>query len=405
MQRFYEKIFQQHFASNRQMLFLVGPRQVGKTTLSLKIASGFQKHHYLTWDSQKDRSLIVQGADAVAEALGVDQLEMGKDLPLVIFDELHKYKSWKSFLKGFYDKYSTKAKILVTGSARLDIYKVGGDSLMGRYFLYRLHPFSIAEIVQPMDGSQELATNTFAIPSEDFDALYQFGGFPDPFLKRDSLFYNQWKRLRFHQLFNEDLRDLTRIQDIGQIQVLAELLQGQAGQMMSFQSLANKVNVSVDTIRRWIETLKSFYYCFTIRPWTKNINRSLLKEPKVYLWDWGHIEDEGAKQENFVASHLLKAVQFWTDRGFGTYDLYYLRNKEKKEVDFLVSKNKKPWFLVEVKKSSNVGLSKSLFQYQQETQAPHAFQVVFDKEYVEGNCFDYSEPTIVSVKSFLSQLI
>ncbi|MCP5492888.1 MAG: ATP-binding protein [Chlamydiales bacterium] len=387
------------------MLFLVGPRQVGKTTLSLKIASSFPAHHYLTWDSQKDRSLIVQGADVVADSLGIDQLEMGKEPPLVIFDELHKYKSWKNFLKGFYDKYSSRVKILVTGSARLDIYKVGGDSLMGRYFLYRLHPFSVAEIIRPMNDTQEIASKALAIDPEDFNALYKFGGFPDPFLKRDPLFYNQWKRLRFQQLFNEDLRDLTRIQDISQIQILAELLQGQAGQMMSFQSLANKVNVSVDTIRRWIETLKSFYYCFTIRPWTKNVNRSLLKEPKIYLWDWGHIEDEGAKQENFVASQLLKAVQFWTDRGFGTYDLYYLRNKEKQEVDFLVSKDTKPWFIVEVKKSSNTSLSKPLFQYQQATKAPHAFQVVFEKEYDEGNCFDYSEPTIVSAKSFLSQLI
>lgn len=405
MKRFYESIFESHFLQNKQMLFLVGPRQVGKTTLSRDMASKYTSHFYLNWDNQKDRQTIVAGPDAVGTLLELDLLELGGDIPLLIFDELHKYRKWKNFLKGFFDKYSSKVQTIVTGSARLDIYKAGGDSLMGRYFLYRIHPLSVAEIVNPFKRTEEIASQPKEIALEAFENLLKFGGFPDPFLKSDPLFYNQWKRLRLQQLFQEDLRDLTLIQDLSQMEVLAELLQKQAGCLTSYQSLANKVNVSVDTVRRWIQTLKSFYYCFTIKPWTKNVTRSLLKEPKVYLWDWSFVEDEGAKKENFIASHLLKAVHFWTDRGFGDFGLYFLRDKEKREVDFLVSKNKKPWFLVEVKSSQDKGLSKSLFYYKEMTGAKHAFQVVFDKDFVQADCFAISEPVIVPAKTFLSQLI
>lgn len=387
------------------MLFLVGPRQVGKTTLSLELAAKRALHFYLNWDDQEDRKIIIKGPEAVAQFLSLSMSEMRKEPPLVIFDELHKYRKWKNFLKGFFDKYSTRIQVIVTGSARLDVYKAGGDSLMGRYFSYRIHPFSVAELVNFSDRITAMTQEPKEIKPYDFEALLQFGGFPDPFLKKDILFYNQWKRLRLQQLFNEDIRDLTLIQDLAQMQILAELLQQQAGCLTSYQALANKVNVSVDTVKRWIQVLKSFYYCFTLQPWTKNITRSLLKEPKMFLWDWSFVEDEGAKKENFIASHLLKAVHFWTDRGFGDFGLYFLRDKEKREVDFLISKNKKPWFIVEVKSSKSQSLSKSLFYYQKVTKATHAFQVVFDLDFVKGNCFDFFEPTIVPVKTFLSQLI
>jgi hypothetical protein len=405
MKRLYKEVIERHFEKHKQMIFLVGPRQVGKTTISLEIAEDRKRSYYLNWDDQKDRKLILGGAEAVAHGLELEMAEAGSGIPLIIFDELHKYRKWKTFLKGFYDKYSKKVQIIVTGSARLDIYKAGGDSLMGRYFLYRVHPFSVAEILHPKTRDTEIESHPKKIKDLDFESLFKFGGFPDPFLKRDPFFYNQWKRLRFQQLFTEDLRDLTMIQDLGQMQILAELLQQQAGRLTSYQSLANKVNVSVDTVRRWIQVLKSFYYCFTIQPWTKNITRSLLKEPKIFLWDWSLVEDEGARKENFIGSHLLKAVHYWTDCGFGEFGLYFLRDKEKREVDFLVTKDKKPWFLVEVKSAENKGLSKSLFYYQEATKAPHAFQVVFDMDYVEANCFSFNEPVIVSAKTFLSQLI
>lgn len=325
--------------------------------------------------------------------------------PIVVFDELHKYRQWKTFLKGFFDKYSKLIQIIVTGSARLDIYKKGGDSLMGRYFLYRLHPLSVAELCNPLIRETEISPKSYEISNDDFNALFEYGGFPEPFLRRNKKFYQKWKRLRTEQLFREDIRDLTRIQEVGEIELLAELLSEQVGQVANYSALASKVQVSIDTIRRWMKVLKSFYYCFTLQPWTKNVTRSLLKEPKVYLWDWSLIEDRGARVENFIASHLYKAVHFWTDQGLGDYKLYYLRDKEKREVDFLVSKNGKPWFIVESKASDNMGLSKSLYYYQEALGVPYAFQVIFDMDYVEGDCFSSDRPLIVPAKTFLSQLI
>ena len=177
------------------------------------------------------------------------------------------------------------------------------------------------------------------------------------------------------------------------------------GKQTSYESLAKTVRATGVSIRKWINTLNSLYYSFEVRPWSKNISRSLIKEPKYYLWDWSDIEDEGAKGENFIACHLLKAVHYWTDFGFGNYGLYYLRDKEKREVDFLVTKNDKPWFLVEVKHKRNHGIDPSLYHFQEQTKAPHAFQVVVDLPFVNKNCFEESGPIIVPAKTFLSQLI
>jgi uncharacterized protein len=402
VKRIYEAVFEEHLEENRQMLFLVGPRQVGKTTTSLEVSEPYKHHFYFNWDIQSDRIKIVEGPDAVAEAIGLDTLT--KNNPVVVFDELHKYGKWKTFLKGFFDKYSKRVHIIVTGSARLDVYKAGGDSLMGRYFCYRLHPLSVAEILDPTLKKTEIS-DPKKINHEQFSNLLTFGGFPEPFLKQTPQFYTRWKRTRTQQLFEEDLRDLTKIQELGQIQVLAEVLRQQVGQLTSYTELAKKVNVSIDTIRRWLEILKSFYYCYTLQPWSKNVVRSLLKEPKVFLWDWSCTADAGARAENFIASHLLKAVHFWTDRGWGDYELYYLRDKEKREVDFLLTKDGKPWCLVEVKNSSNGSPSKSLYYFQEMLEAEFAVQVAIDMDYVDRSCFESSTPLIVPAKTFLSQLI
>lgn len=402
LDRIYTAVLEEHLVENRQMLFLVGPRQVGKTTTSLDVADSNKHHFYFNWDVQTDRLKIVEGPDAIADAVGLSILR--KDTPVVVFDELHKYGKWKTFLKGFFDKYSKKIRIIVTGSARLDVYKAGGDSLMGRYFSYRLHPLSVAEILDPTLKITEIA-DPKQIRQDQFSRLLNFGGFPEPFLKHTHQFYTRWKRTRTQQLFSEDLRDSTRIQELSQIQVLAEILKQQVGQLTSYTELAKKVNVSVDTIRRWLEVLKSFYFCYTIKPWSQNVVRSLIKEPKVYLWDWSCITDDGARAENFIASHLLKAVHFWSDRGWGDYDLYYLRDKEKREVDFLVTKDGNPWFMVEVKSSANGGLSKSLFHFQDMLQVPFALQLSLKMEYVDRSCFDSQGPQIVPAKTFLSQLV
>ena len=402
MRRTYEILLENHLKEHRQMIFLSGPKQVGKTTTSLEASFESSLHYYFNWDNEDHRATIIEGPQAVAKKAYLDNLL--ESLPVIIFDEIHKYRYWKRFLKGFFDTYEKKCRIIVTGSARLDVYKRGGDSLMGRYFLYRLHPLSIREILDPKLPDQEIQLPKL-IKQVDYEALLSYGGFPEPYIKRSKAFFNQWKRLRTEQLFHEDLRDLSHVQDIGQIQLLAEMLQEEASHALNHSALAAKIKVSTPTLLRWMELLKNLYFCFTIQPWSKNLTRSLLKEPKIYLWNWALIDDHGAKLENFVASHLYKAVQFWTDRGFGDYGLYYLRDKDKREVDFLVTKNRKPWFLVESKASGSKGISKWLYYYQEKLSVPHAFQIGFDLPFVDRNCFEINQPVIVPATTFLSQLI
>ena len=216
--------------------------------------------------------------------------------------------------------------------------------------------------------------------------------------------YNKWKILRRQLLFREDIRDLTNIHEIAQVEILAELLKLQAAQLCNFAALSRKVRASENSIRRWTAALESLYYCFLLSPWNKNISRSLIKEPKVFLWDWSVIQDKGARYENFIASHLLKAVHWWQDNGFGEYSLHYIRTKDKREVDFIVIKNDKPWFLVEVK-SSNGKLSRDLAYFKEKLNAKYAFQVTIEEAYVNKSCFDISYPASVPAKTFLSQLI
>lgn len=396
LERIYRRIIQDHFDRNRQMLFLSGPRQVGKTTSSLQIAP---QEKYLNWDNEGHRTIILSGPENVAKHFGI--LELQTPIPIVVFDELHKYRHWKRFLKGFFDTYEKRVRIIVTGSARLDVYKRGGDSMMGRYFLYRIHPLSVRELV---DFS--LPRTLISLPQNcpDFEYLLQYGGFPEPFVQRDTRFANQWKRLRIELLFKEDLRDLTRIQDLGQVELLAQLLIRQAGQLIDYTRLANSIKVSSPTIQRWIKALSNLYFCFTLQPWSKNVNKSLLKQPKVFLWDWSMTHDAGARTENFIASHLLKAVQFWTDAGYGEFGLYYLRDTAKREVDFLVVKDGTPWILVEAKTSAQ-GISPSLYYFQEQTKAPYAFQVVLDQPFVDRDCFLGGPPLQVSARTFLSQFI
>lgn len=402
MKRFYQSLILWHLARYQQMLFLAGPRQVGKTTVSKSLANNTHEIFYLNWDIEEDRILILEGQSQVAHKANLALLRDA--MPIIIFDEIHKYPHWKNFLKGFFDSYKDKAHIVVTGSSRLDIYREGGDSLTGRYFVYRMHPITLAECVRTDMILQEVSPPTL-IEDHVFKNLLEFGGFPEPYFKRDIQFSNVWKRLRRQQLFREDIRDLTHIQEIGLLEILADHLKSQASQLISLSNFSQKIGVSINTIKRWLETLETFYYCFLIRPYSKGILRSLLKEPKIYLWDWSDVADLGARHENFVASHLLKAVHCWTDLGFGNYELYFVRDKDKREVDFLITKNDMPWCLVEVKSSKNASISESLYRFQRDLKVPHAFQVVFDAPQVNLDCFAAKEPIIVPVQTFLSQLI
>jgi len=396
MKRFYEYVLQDHFKENRQMAFIVGPRQVGKTTTSTDFR---KKQLYFSWDNENHRQAILEGPKSIADAIGLTNTRT------IVFDEIHKYPQWKNFIKGFFDTYQKdRFDIVVTGSAKLDVYRKGADSIMGRYFMYRMHPLTVAEIVSPGLKLKE-TKNPKKIKNQDFDALKQHGGFPQPFIKRNRRFYNRWKRTRSQLLFREELRDTTRIYEVGQVELLAKFIEQNTGHLMNYASLARKIRCSEDSVRRWTSVLESLYYCFLIRPWSQNVPRSLLKDPKVYLWDWSVHDSSGTRNENMVASHLLKAIHGWQDLGLGEYGLFFIRTKDKREVDFLVTKDKQPWFLVEVKTSWDDSLSKNLSYFQELTGADHAFQVVVDSKYASADCFDITDPVKVPATTFLSQLI
>ena len=307
MKRIYTSVIREHFEHHQQMVFLIGPRQAGKTTVSMMAKEFSSQFSYLNWDNLDHRKIILEGVNSVAGFVGLDKL--ASDIPIVVFDEIHKYGKWKTFLKGFFDTYKERVKIIVTGSSRLDVYKKGGDSLMGRYFPYRLHQLSIGELGR-VDLSGKEINEPFQSKRYDFERLLKNGGFPEPFIKNDTKFLNRWKPLRQQQLVREDIRDLSRIQELGQIELLAEILKHQAGQLTNYSSLANKVNVSSDTIRRWIKTLQSFFYCFTVPPWSKNIPRSLIKEPKTYLWDWVNVDEEGIQVLYLIYKNIFFGI-FW----------------------------------------------------------------------------------------------
>ena len=398
-QRVYDAVLKEHLRSQRQMAFVSGPRQVGKTTTCRGLVGA-----YLNWDNSDHRRTIVRGPAAVVEQLGLDRL--AEDEPVVLFDELHKFRRWKAFLKGFFDTYGDRVRVLVTGSSRMDMYRRGGDSLMGRYFPYRMHPFTVAEVTsRGLPDLRRLVREPAAIPQQDFAALWEHGGFPEPFLKRDRRFARRWQRLRRQQLLREDLRDLTRIHEVSQLEVLVDILQDRSSDQLVYSNLAGEVQVSVDTIRRWLSTLCGLHLGFILRPWHRNVSRSLRKEPKWFLRDWSVVRDEGKRAETFVACHLLKAVEGWQDLGLGEFALGYLRDKEKREVDFLVARDGKPWMLVEVKKAED-RIAPSLKHFQEQTRAPFAFHVVLDADYVDADCFARPRgPVVLPARTFLSQLL
>ena len=277
--------------------------------------------------------------------------------------------------------------------------------MMGRYFPYRIHPLSVAELIDPgIPDEKKVVRMPRAIPDDQWEALNAFGGFPEPFANGSMRFLRKWRALRLEQLFREDIRDITRSAELDQIEALALILAGRSGDQLVMASLAGDVTTSEPTVKKWIALLKALYYGFTVKPYYKNIENSIRKTPKWYLRDWSGIEDVGKRMETLVACHLLKAVEGWSDLGFGEFDLFYVRDKKKREVDFLVTRDKKPWFVAEVK-NADEKLSPALALFQRQTGAYHAFQVVAERPFENVDCFGFREPTVFSARTFLSQLL
>ncbi|MBX7148519.1 ATP-binding protein [bacterium] len=390
---------------NNKMAFLSGPRQVGKTTLAQMLPPPNASSFYHTWDDPVFRKTWVKNPVSLAK----QQLAISTKQWLLL-DEIHKAPKWKQNLKAIYDLEGKNTNIVVTGSARLDLFKKGGDSLLGRYFGFRIHPFSVGELGQsglenPKNLSNALANLSFDIQHQNFyQQLLQFGGFPDPFLKANTDFHRAWVLSRQQRLIREDLFDLTRIREVSLLETMMALLPSKVGSPFSYQSLAEDLENNVPTIKRWTQWMEQLYYVYKINPYTKNIAHSLIKQPKIYMWDWSEVEDTAARFENMVASHLLKACHFWSDTGKGRFELYYVRTKQKKEVDFLITQNLKPWMLVEAK-LNDTNLHAPLAECASKLKAPFAIQVVATQDVKQKTILSNNQTIYtLSASSFLSLL-
>ncbi|MBK7959875.1 MAG: ATP-binding protein [Bdellovibrionales bacterium] len=330
------------------MVFLGGPRQVGKTTLCLSFLSPPHPRNpaYLNWDSIPSRTLLRQGK------LPTD--------PILVLDEIHKFKLWRSLIKGFYDVNKGHQDYLVTGSARLDHYRKGGDSLLGRYRYLRLHPFSVNEL--------QIQNNA------DLESLSVLGGFPEPFFSQSKKDHKLWCAERIYRIVNDDIADLENLKDYSRLELLAEVLTERVGSLFSAKSLEEDLQVSQKTVLHWVEILQRVYYLYRIYPFGGPKIRALKKAPKIYLWDWSEVQNPGSRFENMVAGHLLKYCHFLEDTEGEKMELRYLRDTDHREVDFVVLKNKKPLFAVECK-TGDRQIAKSISYFKERTSIPKFFQV------------------------------
>ena len=345
-----------------KMVFISGPRQVGKTTLA-KTFLERREHQYYNWDNRADRKKIL-----AAQWPAVDSV--------IVFDELHKYKNWKGWIKGEYDSHGARIRFIITGSARLDIYRKGGDSLQGRYHAHRLHGFSVGELQKtpPILVPGKKLEFPEKLEHDLLPALFQFGSFPEPFLKQNKRGLRRWQRERLDRFFREDVRDLENVRDLSSMELLASMLEDRIGSLLSLQSLREDLEVSHRAVSHWMTIFERLYHCFNVTPFTHKAIRSLKKAAKVYLWDWSVVPDEGARFENLVACHLLKMKHALEDQEGYRIGLHYLRDAGKREVDFLVTAEGKPWFAVECKTASRTP-NPALNYYGERLKIPYLYQI------------------------------
>ena len=359
------------FLKNKIVL-LSGPRQVGKTWLSKTLSPSIT---YLNFDKTSDRKLITNE-------------EWARNTNLLVFDELHKMRSWKQWIKGVYDTEGLRQNILVTGSARLDTYRKGGDSLAGRHHLVHLFPLSVKEVD---------SKNAESV----VDLFLKYGGFPEPFLKGSDRSANLWRKSHLDVILREDLLDLEKVRDIKSIELLVDLLADRVGSPISLSSLARDLQVSPHTIKHWIQILENLYVIFVVTPYSQNIAKAILKEPKIYFHDTGRVTaGEPARLENLVATHLFKRMHYLSDTEGHSTKLHYLRDKEKREVDFLTILNRKVEWLIEVKTTDDT-ISPALRYFAERISNQGAFQLVHKlkrERSVKGG------PQIAALPKFLSKL-
>ena len=333
----------------KKMVFVGGPRQVGKTTLAQAVLSShYPEGRYFNWDLEEDRQDILRK-------------RWSRRNSLLVFDEIHKFPRWKGWIKGIFDTSREDHSFLITGSARLDIYRRGGDSLMGRYHYWRLHPFTLDEV--PEGISRE----------EAMHRLMTVGGFPEPFLEGDERAARRWRRERFDRVLREDIRDLESVRELQLLTLFVQALRQRVGGLVVLSNLASDLEISPNTAKSWLEILERMYLVFAVRPFTASSPRSIIKPPKVYFFDNADVTgDEGACFENLVATGLLKRAHFIEDYEGYRCELRFLRDKEGREVDFAVVKEGVVEELIEAKYADeDISRSLALLREEDQTQEGH----------------------------------
>ncbi|OAG27528.1 ATP-binding protein [Thermodesulfatator autotrophicus] len=406
--------FEEKFVGKR-MIFLAGPRQIGKTTLSrLKLKELNQQNNYYNWDTLSVRQAFTRNPyfflENIPEVPSETQSENHFPKYWTVFDEFHKHPKWKELLKGYYDELGHFIRFVVCGSARLDLYRQTGESLIGRYFLFKMFPLSPNDVIFGKSFNFQKAWNTenslsFSPPSLEWKEavcqLYEISGFPEPFLQGEKSFYLRWKEAHLSLLTTEEIRDLSRISDIVRLQQLVFLLPERIGSPLSLNNLSQTLQTSYNTVKLWLSALEKVYLIFFIPPYSGRLSRTIKKEKKYYFWDWGILEDTGKKFENFLAVQLMRSISAWNEWGLGSFFLYYVRTRDGKEIDFLIIKNGNPFMLIEVK-NRETNPDPSLFYFWERLKPKFAFQVVLEKEMlkqVRPGIF------IIDVFRFLSLLV
>ncbi|MBL7662465.1 ATP-binding protein [bacterium] len=389
--RYLEQIITTDALAQNKMAFISGPRQVGKSTLAKSILKQQLENYFLYEHEEFRRAWSKSPESAIAT----------RSSNTIVLDEIHKDRLWKRKLKGLYDQHGEKIKFIVTGSARLDLYKKGSDSLLGRYLPYRLHPLTVAETNNPISVKELFTRSNLKYPLED---LLNLGGFPEPLLTGKHELAARWSRLRLDQLIIGDSRDILNISDIQAFGVLADLLPLRVGSLLSIEALREDVGKAYATVRSWAQVLETLYYSFTIKPWAQKIARSLKAQPKLYLYDILRIPQGNTSQrlENLTALHLLKLCNYWTDTAQGEFNLHFIRDKQDREVDFIIVKDKQPWMLIECK-SNTTSPAKNLLYFKNLLNPQYSLQLVtaknFDRKLAEQGV------RIVSYEKFFSELI
>lgn len=338
-------------ALEKKMAFIGGPRQVGKTTLALDLLGpkATEKHPaYFNFDNP-------------LSAARLKRADLPPDEPLLIIDEIHKYAKWRGLVKGIFDTEKSTRKIIVTGSARLDYYRKGGDSLLGRYRYFRLHPFSLLELNENPS-------------SKDLQKLLKFSGFPESLFGNNEAEHRIWQRDRLHHVVQQDLRDLEHVREVSLVEDLVSLLPSKVGSPLSVQSLREDIGVDHKTVERWIQILENLYVCFRVPPFGSKKIRAVKKERKLYLWDWSAVPGEGERFENLVASQLLKYCHLVEDTEGHAMELRFLRDTDKREVDFVVLKDGVPLFAVECQTGERA-ISPAIKYFEERLAIPTFYQV------------------------------